>query len=102
MNNVLQRVNNYWKKDIKKGIQYKVIVSISKDFESESREEIQDAIFDSIDEIANKSKENAMTKLTIDYNIWCDVEEYTKTRTVWRNLRKAFNNAETNGTITYY
>ena len=88
---VLSRVNAYWKKDLKSGVQYKLIISIAaSDFDEDDLEEIQFGLMDAIDEIANKSKENIVTDNTIDYLVWCDPKEYDKSTKIYRGLRKEF------------
>ena len=92
ISNVLSRITTYWKADLERGIQYKVITSIDVDSFSETQlENLQDVYFDSIEEIANKTKEIIVTAQTIDYIIWCDPKKYDKPRDVWRALRKQFN-----------
>ncbi len=91
---VLSRVNQYWKKDLKSGVQYKLIFNLAaSDFEEEDLEEIQFALMDAIDEISNKSKENIVTDNTIDYLIWCDPADFDKSTKIYRALRKEFRDA---------
>jgi len=88
---VLSRVNAYWKKDLKSGVQYKLIISIAaSDFDEDDLEEIQFGLMDAIDEIANKSKENIVTDNTMDYLLWCNPKEYDKSTKIYRALRKEF------------
>ncbi len=88
---VLSRVNQYWKKDLNKGVQYKLVVSIAaSDFDEDDLEEIQFGLMDAIDEIAKSSKENIVTDNTIDYLLWCDPQEYDKSTKIYRNLRRKF------------
>jgi len=88
---VLARVNEYWKKDLKSGVQYKLIISIAgSDFDEDDLEEIQFGLMDAIDEIANKSKENIVTDNTMDYLVGCDPKEYDKSTKIYRSLRKEF------------
>lgn len=88
---VIARVNEYWKKDLKNGVQYKLIISISaSEFDEDDLEEIQFGLMDAIEEISSKSKENIVTDNILDYLVWCDPAEYDKSTKVYRNLRKAF------------
>lgn len=92
VNSVLSRVTAYWKSDLQDGIQYKIITSIDADSFSEAElEELQDVYFDTIEDVAKKTKEIIVTSRTIDYLIWCDPEEYDKPRDVWRKIRRQFN-----------
>ncbi len=99
INNVLSRIMNYWKDDLKRGIQYKLIVSISTDFDEDEVEDIQFAFMDAVDKIAKKSKENIVTAQTIDYLIWCNPEKYDKSTKVYRYLKSAFNDQGVEGTL---
>ena len=89
---VLSRVKNYWKSDLEKGVQYKLIVNISSDFDEDESEGISFAFMDAVEEMSNKSKENIATSQTLDYLIWCDAEKYDKSSRVYRYLKKEFNN----------
>ena len=92
---VLARVTEYWKKDVDKGIQYKLIFNLSTDFDEDEIEEIQFALMDAIEEMSNSSKENIVTNQTVDYLIWCDAEKYNKSSKVYRYVKKYFKNEET-------
>ena len=96
---VLSRITNYWKSDVEKGIQYKLIFNLSSDFDEDQVEEIQFAIMDAIEAMSKRSKENVVTKQTIDYLIWCDPEKYDKSSKVYRYVRKFFRDEETEGTL---
>ncbi|MCK5537054.1 hypothetical protein KAJ27_17985 [bacterium] len=96
---VLARITSYWKDDLSRGIQYKVLVSLSTEFDEDQVEDIQFAFMDAVEEIAKNSKENILTKQTIDYLLWCDAEKYDKSSKVYRSIKKAFNNAGTDGTL---
>jgi hypothetical protein len=96
---VLARVTEYWKKDVDKGIQYKLIFNLSTDFDEDQIEEIQFTLMDAIEDMSKSSKENIVTAQTIDYLIWCDPEKYDKSSKVYRYLKKYFTQEETEGTI---
>ncbi|NQV14559.1 hypothetical protein HQ531_03805 [bacterium] len=97
--NVLSRITNYWKTDVEKGIQYKLIFNLSTDFDEDQVEEIQFAIMDAIESISSSSKENIVTKQTVDYLIWCDPQKYDKSSKVYRAVKKYFSNEETEGAL---
>ena len=96
---VLARVTEYWKKDVDKGIQYKLIINLSTDFDEDQIEEIQFALMDAIEDMSKSSKENIVTAQTIDYLIWCDPGKYDKSSKVYRYLKKYFKQEETEGTL---
>ncbi len=89
---VLSRVKNYWKSDLEKGVQYKMVISISTDFDEDEAEGISFAFMDAVEEISKKSKENIATNQTLDYLLWCDPEKYNKSSRVYRKLKKQFSN----------
>ncbi len=91
---VLSRINNYWKDDLKRGIQYKLIVSITTDFDEDEVEEIQFAFADAVEKISKNYKENIVTNQTLDYLLWCDHDKYDKSSKVYRYIKKAFTDAE--------
>jgi len=99
INNVLSRIMNYWKDDLKRGMQYKLIVSISTDFDEDEVEDIQFAFIDAVDKVAQKSKENIVTSQTIDYLIWCNPEKFDKSTKVYRYLKSAFNDKGVEGIL---
>ena len=87
---VLSRVNKYWKKDLDKGIQYKLVFNIASDFDEDEVEEIQFALMDAIEEMSKNSKENVVTSQTMDYLIWCDPGKYDKSSKVYRYVKKYY------------
>lgn len=96
---VLSRITNYWKKDVDRGIQYKLIFNISTDFDEDQIEEIQFALMDAIEEMSKSSKENIVTNQTVDYLIWCDPNKYDKSSKVYRYVKKYFKKEETEGIL---
>ena len=92
IDNVLSRLINYWESDLKNGVQYKLVVSISTDFDEDEAESISFAFMDAVEEISNKSKENIATSQTLDYLLWCDPGKYDKSSKVYRYLKKKFGN----------
>jgi len=96
---VLSRITNYWKKDVDKGIQYKLVFNLSTDFDEDQIEEIQFALMDAIEAMSKSSKENIVTAQTVDYLIWCDPEKYDKSSKVYRYIKKYFKKEETDGTL---
>ena len=97
--NVLSRISNYWKDDAKKGVQYKVITSISTDFDEDEVEEIQFAFMDVVENVSKKSKNNITSKQTLDYLLWCDATEYDKSMKVYMNLKRGFKSSGAPGKL---
>ena len=96
---VLSRVNSYWKSDLSSGIQYKLVINLSTEFDEDEVEEVQFAVMDAIEEVANKSKENIVTAQTLDYLIWCDGEKYDKSSKIYRYIKKYFKKEGTSGVL---
>jgi len=99
MNNILSRINNYWEADLKKGIQYKVIINISSDFEEDEIEDIQFDLIDIIEEMSAKSKENIVSSNVVDYLIWASPEEYDSSSKIYRAIKKEYKKMGTDGRI---
>ncbi len=89
---VLQRVNNYWTKDLNKGVQYKLIFNILGDYGTDQTENIQDLVADITEAGFNKSKENIISKKTMDYNIWGSAEDFDKSSKVYRLYKRKLKN----------
>lgn len=99
---VLSRIIAYWKDDLERGLQYKLIVSISEDFNADQSEEISFVFSDILEEITkNKTyKENIVTSQTLDYLIWCDPERFDKPTKLYRQIKKSFANNFVDGSLT--
>lgn len=98
---VLNRIMNYWKEDIERGVQYKLIISISDEFDKDDAEEISFVFLDLLESVTvNKQfKENIVTKSTLDYLLWCDAGEYDKPTRLYRDLKKRFTEEFPGGSI---
>jgi len=96
---VLARITKYWKSDLDRGIQYKLICNIASDFDEDEVEEIQFAMMDAIEEMSNKSKENIVTSQTMDYLIWCDPGKYDKSSKVYRYVKKYYKKEDVGGVL---
>ncbi len=87
---VLSRINAYWKEDLTRGVQYKIIFNITGSFDDDQIEEIQFAVSDIIDAFASRSKENVVTDQTMDYLIWVKPREFKKARDIYRAVKEDF------------
>jgi len=87
---VLNRINNYWVEDMRRGIQYKVILNIPSGFDRDEIEDIQFAFIDAVEAITQSSRENIATGQTLDFLIWCDPQNYYNSRNVYRDLSREF------------
>lgn len=98
---VLSRITAYWKEDMGRGVQYKLVISIAPGFNSEQSEEISFAFADLLEKIArNKQyKENIVTRQTLDYLVWCDSEKYSTSTKLFRDIKSHFSEEFTGGTV---
>ncbi|MBL7190904.1 hypothetical protein ISS30_04350 [bacterium] len=98
---VLSRVMAYWKDDLTSGIQYKIIINISPDYNEDQAEEISFIFADLLTEIAKnkKFKENIVTDQTLDYLVWCDPEKYSRSTNLYRRMKEKFSEEFTDGTL---
>jgi len=87
---VIGRIINYWKTDIKKGIQYKCIFSISASFDAEQAEEIIFAVGDAVKTVASSLKENTVADYTYDITIWVNPAQYPAATNIYRAIKKAY------------
>lgn len=87
---VLARINDYWKKDLQRGVQYRIIFSITGNFDEDQIEDIQFALADVLDKFANRTQENMVTDQRIDYLVWAKPDKYTKARDLYRDIREGF------------
>lgn len=87
---VLSRINAYWKEDLKRGVQYKLVVSIQGDFDLDEREDIAFAMSRVIKQNCKFSKERIATEQTLDYLVWVDPNQITDSRELYGVLRRDF------------
>ncbi len=90
MDRVLSRMTAYWKDDIKKGMQYKLIVKFIGSYSRDKIESIQFGITDIVSSIANKTKENVISDKTIDLLLWAKADEYENARKIYSALKGKF------------
>ncbi len=87
---VLSRIDSYWREDMRRGVQYKMLISIDPSYSEDEAYEIQDVFMDAVKSIAKSSRENIATKQTIDYQVWVDPDRYSSSRALFRDLKRSF------------
>ncbi|MBU0520225.1 hypothetical protein KKA00_08875 [bacterium] len=87
---VLSRVTAYWKDDLQRGIQYKILFSITGSFSKDQGEDIQFAVADVLKSFTNRSKENVVTDKTMDYLVWVKPGKYAQARDLYRDIKDGF------------
>ncbi len=85
---VLQRVNNYWKTDAERGIQYKLIVRYNGNFGAERKQDLSDALEELIEQEFPEHKVNIATDKTEDFQVWAPKERVSGTSAISRTFRK--------------
>jgi len=90
INNVLSRITSYWKSDIKQGIQYKLIVSVSSSFDADQAEEIIFSLGDVFSDLASTLKENTVADYTYDVLLWVKPEKYNAATDIYRAIKRSY------------
>lgn len=67
---VLQRINGYWKDDIKSGMQFKVVFKITAKLDEQAMEDLDDAIDKVVKDASIKTKKGASGDNTKDMILW--------------------------------
>lgn len=99
LNNVLSRLTAYWQDDLKNGAQYKIIFSITGQFDEDTRYDIADAAAKTLKKIAGRTKENVVADNTIDYLVWIQDKDLQSPSALFRELRREFGNNFTQGKL---
>ncbi|MBU1635835.1 hypothetical protein KJ762_15205 [bacterium] len=87
---VISRIINYWKTDLKLGIQYKCIINVSNVFDSEQAEEIIFAVGDACKSVASLLKENTVADHTYDISLWVNPEKYPAVSDIYRAIKASY------------
>lgn len=85
---VLQRVNNYWKSDAERGVQYKVVVRFNGNFGGDRKQDLSDALAELLEQEYPDHKVNIATDKTEDYLVWAPRNRVAGTSAVSRTFRK--------------
>ena len=85
---VLARINAYWKEDLNRGVQYKVIISIATDYDLDDAENTLFSLTDALAKMSKSTKEVLLTDYTLDYLIWVDPAIYQKSSDIYRDIKK--------------
>lgn len=88
---VLSRIESYWRDDLRRGVQYKLILSISSSYSDNETFDIQDLFLMALKKLCNSTKENVATPRSMDLQVWVDPGRYDSSRALLRDLRQSFN-----------
>ena len=95
-------IHSYWAEDLKKGVQYKVVMRIGERFSGSSLEDLHDQGVSAIRGQFKSVKVNAMTEKTIDLIVYADPNEYPDAFAVYSAIRQsmsAFAQAKKNNIV---
>lgn len=87
---VLSRVTGYWKDDVSRGIQLRIICSLDSGLGSGERETIGADFVWVVDDLSNSIKENITGQTTVDMLAWVAPETATSASEFFRTLRNDF------------
>jgi hypothetical protein len=85
---VLNRIMAYWKDDLTRGLQFKLLFRITGNFDEDTHDEILLATESALKKICNRSKQNVVTDQTMDYIVWVDPKKYNSPLSLYRDIRK--------------
>ncbi|MCK9409753.1 MAG: DUF6175 family protein [Bacteroidetes bacterium] len=99
LNNVISRLNAYWQDDLKNGSQFKIIFTITGQFDEDTKYDIADAAAKTLKKIASRTKENVVADNTIDYQAWIQDKDLQSPSALFRELRREFGNNFSQGKL---
>ena len=82
-------IHSYWSDDLKKGVQYKVVMRIGDRFNGTALEDLQDQGISALRNRFKSVKVNAMTEKTIDLVVYANPEEYPDAFAVYSAIRQS-------------
>ena len=83
-----QKILGYWKMDLSKGTQYKVVVNIKGEYSDSQTEDMHDAIMKGLKGNFNSVKVNVMTAKTLDFVIYANPLKYKDSQEVYTKIRQ--------------
>ena len=83
-----QKILSYWKMDLSKGTQYKVVANIKGEYSDSQTEDLHDAIMKGLKSNFNSVKVNVMTAQTLDFVIYASAVKYKDTQEVYSKIRQ--------------
>ncbi|RAP38814.1 hypothetical protein DID80_01785 [Candidatus Marinamargulisbacteria bacterium SCGC AAA071-K20] len=95
MTNVMNRIHNYWERDLERGVQYKVILTLPKDLtDSDIKEKLSEKYLDTLEDIADTVKENTTGSHTIDTTVWVSPSKFESSRNLYKGIREDFESSD--------
>lgn len=84
---VLSRISAYWKDDIRRGVQYKLIFRISDRFDNITMRDIPIYVAEALGNFAQNKRENIVTDRTIDYRVWVSAQKFSSPTAFFTAIR---------------
>jgi hypothetical protein len=84
---VLSRIMAYWKEDLTRGLQFKLIFRITGNFDEDTHDEILLATEQVLKKVCNRTKQNVVTDQTLDYIVWVNPQKYNSPLALFRDIR---------------
>ena len=82
------KILSYWKNDLSKGNQYKVVINIKGEYSDSQTEDLHDAIMKGLKGNFSSVKVNVMTAKTLDFVIYASAVKYKDTQEVYSKIRQ--------------
>ena len=83
-----QKILGYWKMDLAKGTQYKVVANIKGEYSDSQTEDLHDAIMKGLKSNFSSVKVNVMTAKTLDFVIYANPLKYKDSQEVYTKIRQ--------------
>ena len=83
-----QKILGYWKMDLAKGTQYKVVANIKGEYSDSQTEDLHDAIMKGLKSNFSSVKVNVMTAKTLDFVIYANPLKYKDSQEVYAKIRQ--------------
>jgi len=90
VDNVLSRITAYWKDDLARGIQLKIIMNIGRGFSEQERYLVTSQTVEILKGLSNRLKENILGERTLDFLVWVDPNEAMSASEFFRSLRREY------------
>lgn len=90
-----RKILSYWAADIKKGVQYKIVMKIDERFTGDELEDLQDGVISSLRENVGQIRVNNTTDKIIDLSIYVNAKELPDAFSVYSAIRKSVSSLAT-------
>jgi len=85
-----KKILSYWKMDVAKGSQYKIVANIRGEYSDSQTEDLHDAIMKALKDNFNSVKVNVMTAKTLDFVVYANPLKFNDSQEVYSKIRQIF------------